>query len=980
MRRIVSTNLRSGAALVALAGVFTSFAEPAAAQDAASRPPAAPASVAPSEAAAPDAEIIVTGSRLATGFSTPTPVSVVGAARLEQRGITNVADALNEVPSFRPSNTPASGELAPSAGYIGGRILDLRGLGAVRTLTLVDGKRFVPSTTQATVDTNMIPSILLERAEVVTGGASAQYGSDAVAGVANLILNHKLNGFKFSGTGSITKYGDNADPTVGLAWGGKLSDTVHVVIGGEWEKDYGVGDCQARDFCRTETLNFGRNPITSATYVPTISANNILPNIRPSTVPFNGVTVPPAAAYNNSLFPVLRPIDGITFGADGTPRRFQYGTISNNLYMQGGEGQGENIYFKDLYIIAPTQRYAITGNVDWDVTPDIKASVMMNYGHLRGDYTASYYRNTAITIRNDNPFIPRSSDPTLDIPTILAASGLTSFQLGKGFPEVGRTELVTNDEVYRGVASLAGKLGGNWSWDAYYQYGHNKFRQNVNHGVVTAKILAALDSTSVGGKAVCRINADAVTTNDDAACVPYDPFGQKGAKNAASIAYFTANGYQTAVTTENVVAGNLKGNLFELPAGPIAIAVGGEYRSDKVSGGADANSLKLAFFAANGSMISGKIDVAEGYGEAEIPILKGITFFNELSANGAIRRTHYKRSGTGNSSSVDVTTYKFGGVWEPIPAIRFRATKSRDIRAPNVAELFGPTTLSSGIVSDPVKGQTVVAIHSGSNPNLVPEKANTFTAGVVLKPQGGVLGRFRASVDWYDINIKDAISTLGQQNILTRCFQNDAKSCSLIVRDSSGFATDVTDVLQNVNRLITRGVDIEVDYRQPLQSLGSLDFRLLANYVKDFITVDAVGPTDRAGQTGLRGGTPPGLPDWQLDGLVSWNYNRFTFNTHVRWINKGFYNAAFVGAEQDGYNIGLTNSSSTNKVPARTYVDLLAQYKLPFGTARDFTTFFGVDNVFNTTPPLNPGSHGTGNDILFNPVGTTFKFGVRITY
>ncbi|WP_404712942.1 TonB-dependent receptor domain-containing protein [Sphingomonas sp. MMS24-J13] len=967
MSLTVKVTLRQGVAQLALGAALVMLAAPTSAQNAA-QPAATPD-------AADAAEIVVTGSRLATGFSSPTPVAVVGAARLEQRGITNVADALNEVPSFRASNTPASGELAPTAGYIGGRILDLRGLGAVRTLTQVDSMRFVPSTTQATVDTNMIPSILLSQAEVVTGGASAQYGSDAVAGVVNLRLNHKLNGFKFSGTSSITRYGDNSDPVIGLAWGGKLSDTVHVVIGGEYEHDAGVGDCQSRAFCRTNTLNFGRNP--GVTNMP---ANNILSGITPSTVPFNGVTTPPASAYTGKNFPTLRPIDGITFSPDGTPRRFQYGTISNNLYMQGGEGQSDNIYFKDLYIVAPTERYAITGMLDWDVTPSIKASAMVNYGHLRAEYTAQYYRNTAITIRSDNPFIPRSADPTLDIPTLLAQSGLTSFTLGKGFPEIGRTGLVTNDDVIRGVAKLSGALGGSWSWDAYYQYGHNKFREDVNHAIVASKITNALDATSVNGVAICRINADANPNNDDAACVPYDPFGQKAAKNAASIAYFTTNAFQTAVTNEHVVAANLKGNLFNLPAGPVAIAVGGEFRSDKIAGDTDANSKRLALYSANGSIISGQIQVAEGYVEGEVPILKDVPFFDELSANGAVRRTHYKRSGTGNDSSVNVTTWKVGGVWEPIPAIRFRATKSRDIRAPNISELFGPTTLSSGIVSDPVKGQTVVNIHSGSNPNLKPEQANTFTAGVVLKPQGGILGRFRGSVDWYDINIKDAISTLGQQNILTRCFQGDAVSCSLIVRDSNGFATDVTDVLQNVNRLITRGIDFEVDYRQPLQQYGSLDFRILANYVKDFITVDAVGSTNRAGQTGLRGGTPPGLPDWQVDGLVAWNYQRLTLSTHIKWINKGFYNAAFVGPDQAGYNITLTNSSSTNSVPSRTYVDLMAQYRLPFGSSHDMTTFIGVDNVFNTTPPLNPGSHGTGNDILFSPLGTTFKFGVRINY
>jgi len=944
-------------------------------------PEPAPANAAqPSDASATSAEgattgdIIVTGSRLATGFSSPTPVAVVGAARLEQRGASNIADALNEVPAFRATNTPASGELRPNAGYVGGRILDLRGLGSVRTLTLVDGKRFVPSTTEATVDTNMIPSILLERAEVVTGGASAQYGSDAVAGVANLILNRRLNGLKASAQYSLTELGDNQTFTAGIAGGANVTDALHVFVGVEYEDGKGIGDCQAREFCRTETLNFGRNPgVTSR------PANNILPNIIPSTVPFNGVTVPPAAAYTGRDFPALRPIDGITFSAAGVPRRFQYGAISNNLYMQGGEGTGENIYFRDLYFVSPIERVAVAGGLDWQVTPDITASLSMNYGHLEAEYTTQAYRNAAITIRNDNPFIPRSADPTLDIPTILAASGLTSFQLGKGFIELGRTPTLTRDNVFRTVASLEGKLGADWSWDAYYQYGRNSFRSDIKNALVTTRINAALDATrNAAGQPVCRVNADAITTNDLPGCVAYNPFGQQASEAAKN--YIRADAFQTNVTTEHVVAANLRGNLFDLPAGPVAVAVGGEYRNDKARGDTDALSKQLAFYAGNGSSISGRIEVTEGYGEAEIPLLHEMPFFEELSLNGAVRRTHYSRSGPQGNSTVNVTTYKYGGVWEPIDAIRFRATKSRDIRAPNIAELFGPVTLSSGIVSDPVKGQTVVSITGGSNPNLVPEKADTFTAGVVLKPQGGFLGRFRASVDYYDIKIEDAISTLGQQNILTRCFQGDAVSCGLITRDGSGFATSVVDSLQNVNRLITRGIDIEVNYRQPLGGLGNVDFRLLANYVKDFITVDAIGPTERAGQTGLRGGTPPGLPDWTLDGLVSWNYEAFTLNAHARYINKGFYNAAFIGAEQEGYNIALTNSSSTNKVPSRTYFDLLGQYKIETDESRQLTFYVGVDNLFNTTPPLNPGSHGTGNNILFNPALRTFKVGARISY
>jgi iron complex outermembrane receptor protein len=975
--RNIDVRAASAAALAIALLTTPAMLRAQAAADTATAPAPTPAAVADAPEASTE-DIVVTGTRLSTGFSAPTPVSVVGSARLEQRGTPNIADALNEVPAFRATNTPSSGELTPSAGYIGGRILDLRGLGSVRTLTLVDGKRFVPSTTQATVDTNMIPSILLDRAEVVTGGASAQYGSDAVAGVVNLILNRNLTGVKANATQSITKYGDGSDTSIGVAVGQRLGENLHFVLGGEWQRNGGIGDCQARPFCRTEVLNFGRNPGNTA-----ISANNILGNERPSTVPFNGVTTPPSSAYTGRLTPSLRPIDGITFGADGTPQRFQYGSLVNNLYQIGGQGKGENIYFKDLYFTAPTERYAVTGNLAWDVTPDIKASVMLNYGHLTGRYSAPQYRNVALTIQRDNPFIPRSTDPTLDIPTILAASGASNFSFGKGFAELGRLALVTKDDSYRGVASLEGKLGGSWGWDAYYQYGHNNFRSYSYNNPVVSRMTKALDAVRNGaGQIVCRVNANASAADDDAACVPYNPFGFNQ-QSAAAQAYVVGSGFQSNKLDEHVVAANLHGELFDLPAGAVSIAAGGEYRRDSSKGDADPLSRSLAFFGANGSALSGRIEVTEGYVEAEVPLLKDM-LVHELSLNGAARRTHYKRtSDSFGTSTVNVTTWKAGAVFEPIEAIRFRATRSRDIRAPNVSELFGPITQTSGILNDPARGgaQTNIFVFGGSNAALKPEEADTFTAGIVLKPQGGFLGRFRLSVDYYDIKIGDAISTLGQQNIATRCFQGDAFSCTLITRDPTTTAiTQVRDVFQNVNKLINRGIDTELSYRQPLGGLGTANFRVLATYVKDLITVDAVGPTERAGQTGLRGGTPAGLPDWVVDGLVSWDYQAFTLNTHVRWINKGFYNAAFVGPDDPAYNQLAVNSVNNNRVPSRTYVDVLAQYRINYGTDRNFAIFAGIDNVFNTTPPLNPGSHGTGNNILFNAAGMTFKAGVRVTY
>ncbi|MBB3358903.1 outer membrane receptor protein involved in Fe transport [Novosphingobium capsulatum] len=928
--------------------------------------------------AAEGGPIVVTGTRIASGFDAPTPVSVMGAERLAERGASNIGDALNELPAFRSTQTPASTGLSAAAGYVGGRILDLRGLGSVRTLTLVDGKRFVPSTTQATVDTNMIPSILLQRAEVVTGGASAVYGSDAVSGVVNLLLDKKLTGYRFNAQAGVSKYGDASTRQIGIAGGWAIGDRAHLILGGEYEANDGVEACRVREWCANGQINWGRNP--GQTGLP---ANNILSNVHPWSASYNGVTTPPSSAYTGEAVPTLRPIDGITFGRDGTPRRFQFGSLVNSLYQVGGEsdGPGENIYF-DFPIVSPTERYNAMAHLTWEASPALTLEFTGNYGHAEGWHRAVAYRNTALTIRSDNAFLPRSNDPTLDIPTILATSGLTSFTLGKGFDDIGPAQIHVRNNVIRAVVQARYDLGGGWKADAYYQFGRNSFRSDLTGGTITSRLLNAIDSVSVNGTATCRINADASAANDDPACVPLNPFGYaNGSTFAAAKAYVTANGYQTNVTTEHVAAANVTGSLFNLPGGPLGIAVGGEYRNDAVKGDADLLSRTNRFFTGGGSLISGRIAVAEGYGEIEAPILRHVAFFDELGLNGAVRRTHYNRSSDFfPSSSLSVTTWKVGGTWAPIEALRLRATRSRDIRAPNVSELFGPTTQTQGILTDPARGgvQTVAPITQGSNPNLQPEKADTFTVGAVIQPRGGFLGRFRASVDYYRIEIKDAISTLGQQNIVTRCFQGDPLSCSLVTRDSSGAITNIVDTQQNVNKLIARGFDIEVSYRQPIGGEASLNTRVLASNVIDLITVDAVGPTERAGQTGLRAGTPPGIPDWTVDGMVTLDLpDRFSFSTHVRWINKGFYNAAFIGPDQDGYAIGAPTSSNTNSVPSKTYVDLLATFRIRQQGAQKFDVFFGVDNLFNTEPPRVPGANGSGNNVLFNPVGQSFKAGVR---
>jgi len=908
-------------------------------------------------------EVTISGTRIATdGFSAPTPVSVVGAERLEQRAATNIGDLLNELPSFRATQTPASQGL--SGGYIGARVLDLRGLGTVRTLVLVDGKRFVPSTPQGTVDTNMIPSGLLERVEVVTGGASAAYGSDAVAGVVNMILNERLDGIRSS-----LEYGESAqgdDETYSARVSGGMpfwGDRAHWVSSLEYERNDGIGTCTERDWCAEEWINFGR-PLGNTS----IPANLIVSGVRPSTLSPTGVINSP-----NALM-------GITFNPDGTPRRFEYGSLVNPLWMVGGEGKGRNGYFEGLPLKSPTERYTFYNRVTLDLTENIIGRFDVGYGKLEGHHAGVQYRNTATPILRSNPFIPTSTDPSLDIRTIMDANNITSFALGRHYAEYGNPQLDSENEMLRAVASLEGKLGvGTWGWDAYYQFGHNKFELEASNLVVIERANRALDAaTNSAGQIVCRVNADTVTTNDDPACVPMNPFGNQFTREAND--YITGTALQSNKTTEHVVAGNVNGELFDTWAGAVALAGGLEFRSDDVTGAADPISQVLGFQTHNGQNIDGKIKVFEGFLETGVPLAKDLTFARGLDLNGAIRRTKYDREGAGVSSDVYATTYKYGLVWEPIEMLRVRGTKSRDIRAPNVSELFGPVTRASGILNDPTRGglQTNPWVLSGANPNLVPEEADTWTAGIVVQPvSDSWWGRVRFSADYFEIEIDKSIAVLGPQTIATRCYEGATEFCGLITRDANGIITQIVDVQQNVNQLSTTGADFELDYTQPTASFGRFDFRVLTSRTYHLITVDSAGPIDRAGQTGLRGGTIPGIPKYTIDGLVNWELGSVGLSLHGRFIPRGIYNAAFIGPEQPGYNIALPNSSNTNSVPSATYIDLIGKYKFDVGEASTVEFFAGVNNLTDRDSPRVPGANGTGNNVLFDPVGRAFKVGVR---
>jgi len=934
--------------------------------------------------------VIVTGSRIVRdGFQSPTPVSVMGLDRIEERAASNIGDALNELPAFRGTQTPAAQGF--STGYVGGRVLDLRGLGTQRTLTIVDGKRFVPSTTQGTVDTNMIPSGIIERVEVVTGGASAAYGSDAVAGVVNFIVNEKMTGLKVSGEYGVSAQDD--DKTTAFHFSG--GDSVfggrgHILFAVDLESNTGIGTCITRDWCADEVLNFGRPPATATPNQPQISvvpavnglfpipANNILPDIRPSTIAPGGVINTTSLA-------------GLTFNPDGSARPFVYGSLVNSLYMIGGEGEGRNGYFEGIPIKAATERGAAYSRLKYDFSDDLVGRFDLSYGHLEGVHYAGQYRNTlgttALTIFRTNPFLPTSSNATYDIAKRMDAAGVTSFQLGRHYAEFGNPRVLSDNGALRAVAALNGKLAGTWTWDASYTYGRNDYKNTVSNNVINAKMANAFNAVKdATGKAVCSINADANLTNDDPACVPLNPFGNQ--INPAAWTYVTGNSVQTNVTTEQELAANVQGAPFATWAGDVSVATGLEYRIDDMVGTADAISQALGFFGSNAQNIAGKVTVKEAYAETIVPLAKDVFLAHDLDVNGAVRHTQYERNGANSSSTVSATTWKLGGTWAPFTSVRFRATKSRDIRAPNVSELYGPQTSGFSILTDPVTGlQTNHALTSGSNPDLKPEQADTQTFGVVLQPQvDGALGRLQMSADYYDITINDAIGTLGNATIVNRCYQGATELCALVTRDPvSNMVTLVKDVLLNVNKLITRGLDVEVSYKQPMGAAGSLDLRLLATFVADLKTVDTAGTLDRAGYTGLRGGQIPGIPDYTLDSMVTWRKGPLQTSLHARYIPSGKFFIGFIGPEDPGWSLSSTSpnkgiTSNRNDVPSAMYFDLSGQYAISGLTANDLVVFGAINNVTDKDPPRTPGANGSGNNVLFDVTGRAYKIGLRYKF
>lgn len=912
-------------------------------------------------------EIIVTGTRLGvSGFTAPTPVTVLGADLIAKTASPTVGEALAQLPSFRATTTPATQAIFPA--NAGARIADLRGLGASRTLVLVDSRRFTPSTSSGTVDLNLIPTLLVQRAEIITGGASAAYGSDAVSGVINILLDTKLKGLKTTAGFGISDIGDGKQYFAQFAAGTSFNDgRGHAVFGAEYNKDGGVGGCYTRTFCSNEVGDLTGTPGANGR-----PAHNISYNVHTSSLTPGGLITATINAAGVRTAAQGGPLSGIQFTGNAQPTAFTYGSYPTALFQQGGSGAGLNTFFGDPSLSIPVERYNALGHFEYEFSPAVTWFAEASYGHVAGYVTGPEIRDTGfptagVVISIDNPFLPASIKQTM------TANGIAALTLGKLGTEFGTIDSTSVRDTMRILTGGHGDLGGSWKWDGYLQYGVTDYKQRSINNRITARYARAIDAVAgPGGAPICRVNADANPNNDDAACVALNILGE-GNYSAAAKAYAFGTTIQNSVFTQTAGAFNVRGQPFETWAGPVGFAAGVEGRRNGLKIAVDPISAANGFYVFNQTPSAGQVDVIEGYSEIAVPLLKDSPLGSSLDINAAIRRAHYTNSGGGTKSTFDATTWKAGITYRPFDWLMLRATQSRDIRAPNTSELFTtPVAGQAALVDTKTSTQVFAQTFTGGNVNLKPERAQTFTAGATLQPRGALRG-FRFSADYYNIRIKDAIATLGAQVIVNACnTNNDPTICGLVTRDSNGLLQKVSVLFLNLNRQQVRGLDFEASYTHSFGADRSIDLRLLATHAIDF-TNSALPGIDRAGDDG-----PSGVPSWVVDGNASVNWGRLGANVQGRYISAGKYDATLVGPEDPGYSITLANSINTNRVASRFMTNFGVTFKLIDSGSHKVELFGNVYNLFNVLAP--PLWNGNNNAVYYDNIGRRYRMGVRASF
>ncbi|MDA5194998.1 TonB-dependent receptor [Govanella unica] len=886
---------------------------------------------APAATREPEVEIVVTGSRVArNGFEAPTPMTVLTAEEMSLSASPNVADALNKLPILRPSLTASS--TTSNSNYSGGNYLDLRGLGANRTLVLVDGKRFVSSIVEGPTDINVIPQALIAGVDVVTGGASAAYGSDAVGGVVNLRLDHNLEGVRATLQGGITDHNDHRNYLASLAVGqGFSGGRGKLLLSVEAAQNSGVFSLSRRDWGRDQ-----RGAIANPAYTAT--------NDEPRNLLVNN-----ALRSNTSYGGVINsgPLKGIQFAPDGSAIPFQYGDLVTSRTMMGGDGAYADI---NSIIETPTKRRSGYGRLSYELSDSLSAYAEGSWAQADTTTLSTTREDTSIRVTPDNPFLPQS------VRTAMAQQGLGSVTVGRYNRDYGTGTYYLRNKTVRGVLGLEGEIGG-WNWDAYYTHGDTKNSRAGRNIRNNEHYAFAVDATTdpLTGAAVCRnVGARA------AGCIPLNIFGD-GAPSPQSIGYVTGDtSWRVGHLTQDAAALSVRGKPLSLWAGPLSVAGGIEYRRDSAVVTMDELTANGIFATGTSVPWAGHVNVKEAFAEVLVPLAENVSWAQSLNLDLAGRLTDYSTSGT-------VNTWKVGGNWNVNDVLRFRTTLSRDIRAPSLSELYSGTVQGRQDVLDPVLNRTYqVLISTKGNAGLKPEIANTFTAGVVFSNL--LIPGFRASIDYYDIKVKDAIAAITFRSIVDRCYRDQPALCSLITRGANTEITDVQASPQNLQSLKARGIDFEASYTAHIGE-GSLSLRTIVSYLNHISYNDGLVETVLDGSllTPLAIGVN-GQPKWRAMGSATYELNRATFHMSTRYIGAANISNLYTGKDLDKLRVSPV-----------AYVDLSASYALIDGDKTTAELFVAVQNAFDTAPPATDGARGT-EPAVYDLIGRTYTAGLRLKF
>ena len=964
-----------GAALLPMSAMAAA-AEP---QDAAAPPVAPPAAA---QAAPVDKEIIVTGSRITTGgFTAPTPTTMIDAASITANAQPNVFNAIAQLPSLQGSTGSQVNTFSTSSGQQGLSSFSLRGVGAIRTLTLIDGQRVVGANVTGVPDVSLFPQLLIKRVDVVNGGASASYGSDAVGGVVNFITDTHFKGLKGNVQGGITNYGDDGQYMGQIAYGTSLlNDRLHLIGSVEYSKeagigggDFGTGLANGRTwFQQTSTINRG-------------VLNDGLPQ-------YNVRSQVQSTTFTKYGLITAGPLQGTAFDASGRPFQFQYG--SNGVPQRNAAGTVAGCYpgfciGGDLSgnvdsgrsLQSALERLDTYGRLGFDIDNRNEVYLTFNFGKVNTHNQPINGENKpGLTLQCANPFVPAS------IQSACTNAGITSFQYGTSNAALGNTTVYTDRRQYRFV--LGGKgafdlLGTDWKYDIYGEHGTNNTTVDVRNILLTSRFNAAIDAISLNGVIVCR---DPVARANG--CQPLNIIGGQPSQGALNYVIPQAGPYQSTTQTQDVASINFSGSPVSLWAGPLSIAFGGEFRHEfyKVqadpygagfantpAGGLYPNDPTLVaggnnWYAGNYKDGGGAYSVKEGFLEADLPVINSAGL-GKANINGAARVTNYSTSGT-------VWAWKVGGTWAlPIDGLRLRGVTSRDVRAPNLSELFAaPVTTTLPNFYDPFSNQAKLVIQSTvGNPNLKPEIARNTTFGAALANPSWLPG-LNLSFDYYKLKIDGVISSLGASDIVNYCYQNILpQTCGAFNLNNPVGGNYVNVQPFNLASIRTEGFDIEASYRwrNPLGLPGSLSLRALATHVINYITntgLPGTVPVDSAGSN--LGNTP----HWKWLAVQSYENDKFSLLVQERWFSAGTFANNYVVCQSACPASTVNNPTiDYNYMPGAFYVDIGGAYNI----TRNVTSFFKIDNLTNVSPPPNPNFN---NPALYDQIGRVYRAGVRFNF